>query len=198
MRIRQNSKKGQFNSIIVLTISMDSRLSRHTDDSTECCISICSRMFRRNAKKCHFRGLQSQLVADVTTFTFRYPPSPYVQRTQDNMPQWTEIKLSQRDVSRTSTPQPNNRTTGGLIAWNNCNENEWKGWKIININMNPYAMPVHPTPFNCKIEDIKWWCKPMYASAIPWRGDQLSDVSCPWSVRVLELSKGVDVRLGGM
>jgi hypothetical protein len=28
----------------------------YNSGSTVCCISICSRMFRRNAKKCHFRG----------------------------------------------------------------------------------------------------------------------------------------------
>jgi hypothetical protein len=59
--------------------------------------------------------------------------------------------------------------------------------------MNPYAVPVHPMPFNCEIEDIIWWCKLMYESAISWHGDQLGDVACPWSAQVMELSKGVDM-----
>jgi len=73
----------------------------------------------------HFQQTFSAWNIMFTLFTFRYLPSPW--RTQDNTPWQTEIKLSQQDVSWTSTPQPNNRTTGGVTAWNN--ENERKGWK---------------------------------------------------------------------
>jgi hypothetical protein len=40
--------------------------------------------------------------------------------------------------------------------------------------MNPSAVPVHSTSFNYKIEDIKWWCKPVYKSTIRWCGTSVS------------------------
>ena len=84
------------------------------------------------------------------------------------MPRQTKIRLSQQDISQTSTPQPKNRTTGGVTAWNN--ENDRFEIFVININMDQYEFPCQyiQHPSTVRLWNVEWWCKWMQKSVIQW------------------------------